>query len=74
MPPAFGKMLVFIGLGITVLGLLFWLAGDKLNWFGRLPGDVQYESKNVRVYFPWVTMLLLSILFSLAMWVIRKFF
>ena len=74
MPPSFGKMLVFVGLGIAVLGLLFWILGDKLHWFGRLPGDVRYESRNVRVYFPWVTMLLLSILFSLVMWLIRKFF
>ncbi|KAA9345908.1 DUF2905 domain-containing protein [Adhaeribacter soli] len=74
MPPSIGKILVFVGLGIAVLGLLFWFAGDKLNWFDRLPGDVRYESRNVRIYFPWVTMLLLSILFSLVMWLIRKFF
>jgi hypothetical protein len=74
MPPSLGKILVFAGLGITILGLLFWFLGDKLHWFGRLPGDVRYESRNVRIYFPWVTMLLLSILFSLVMWLIRKFF
>jgi len=74
MPPSLGKILVFVGLGISVLGLLVWFLGDKLHWFGRLPGDVRYESRNVCVYFPWVTMLLLSILFSLVMWLIRKFF
>ncbi|HSI91411.1 MAG TPA: DUF2905 domain-containing protein [Adhaeribacter sp.] len=74
MPPNISKILIFAGLGLLVLGLLFWFAGDKLNWFGRLPGDVRYESKNMRVYFPWVTMLLLSIVFSLIMWLVRRFF
>ena len=72
--PGIGKILVLAGIGIAVLGLVIWLLGDKLNWFGNLPGDVRYESKNTRIYFPWVTMLVLSILFSLVMWVVRKFF
>ena len=50
--PGLGKMLVLAGLGIIILGLLIWFFGNKLHWFGNLPGDVRYESKNVRVYFP----------------------
>ena len=72
--PGLGKILVFAGLGLVLLGLLVWFFGNKFHWFGNLPGDVRYESKNVRVYFPWVTMLLVSILFSLIMWVVRRFF
>lgn len=72
--PGLGKILVLAGIGLVVLGLIIWLLGDKLHWFGNLPGDVRYESKNVRVYFPWVTMLLLSILLSLVMWLVRRFF
>jgi hypothetical protein len=72
--PGLGKILVLAGIGLAVLGLIIWLLGDKLHWFGNLPGDVRYESKNVRVYFPWVTMLLLSILLSLVMWLVRRFF
>ncbi|MBK0402435.1 DUF2905 domain-containing protein [Adhaeribacter sp. BT258] len=72
--PGLGKILVLAGIGLALLGLLIWLLGDKLHWFGNLPGDVRYESKNVRVYFPWVTMLLLSILISVIMWLVRRFF
>lgn len=71
--PGIGKILVMVGLGIVVLGLVIWFFGNKLNWFGNLPGDVRYEGKNVRVYFPWVTMLVVSILLSLFMWLIRRF-
>ncbi|MBJ6119054.1 DUF2905 domain-containing protein [Pontibacter sp. BT310] len=73
MQPA-GKYIVIVGVIIFVVGLLVWFAGDKLNWFGNLPGDVKVEKKNVRVYFPITTMLLLSALLSLLLWVFRKFF
>ena len=71
--PGLGKMLVLAGLGIIILGLLIWFFGNKLHWFGNLPGDVRYESKNVRVYFPWVTMLIVSVLLSLVMYLVRRF-
>ena len=71
--PGLGKMLVLAGLVIVVLGLVIWFFGNKLHWFGNLPGDVRYESKNVRVYFPWVTMLIVSVLLSLVMYLVRRF-
>ena len=32
-----------------------------------LPGDIKYESRNVRIYFPIVTSIILSILFTLIL-------
>lgn len=69
-----GKYIVIIGVIVIVIGLLVWFAGDKLNWFGNLPGDIKVEKKNVRVFFPITTMLLLSALLSLLLWVFRRFF
>ncbi|WP_242928674.1 DUF2905 domain-containing protein [Pontibacter vulgaris] len=69
-----GKYIVIIGVVIVVIGLVVWLAGDKLSWFGHLPGDIRVERKNMRFYAPITSMLLLSILFSLLLWVFRRFF
>jgi H+/Cl- antiporter ClcA len=69
-----GKYIVIIGVIIVVIGLLVWLAGDKLNWFGNLPGDIRVERKNFRFYMPITTMILLSVLLSLLLWVFRRFF
>lgn len=69
-----GKYIVIVGVILVVVGLLIWFAGDKLNWFGNLPGDVRVEKKNVKIFAPFTTMLLLSILLSLLMWLFRKFF
>jgi hypothetical protein len=69
-----GKIIILVGLGIALLGLIIWLSGDKLNWFGHLPGDIRVERPNFKFYAPIVSMLLLSIFISLVLWIIRRFF
>ena len=65
------KIMIFLGIGLVILGLIFYLAGDKLNWIGNLPGDIKIEGENTKVYFPISTMILLSILMSVAMWLYK---
>lgn len=73
MPPL-AKGLIVIGGFLVLVGLIVWLAGNKLNWFGHLPGDVRVERENFRFYAPFASMILLSIFLSLLLWVIRRFF
>jgi hypothetical protein len=54
-----GLMIVVAGILVVLAGLLVWTGG--LSWFGRLPGDVRIEHGNVRVYVPFVSMLLISV-------------
>ena len=42
-----GKGLVILGLALVVLGGVLWL-GDKLPWFGRLPGDIRVEREHFK--------------------------
>ncbi|PVY41256.1 DUF2905 domain-containing protein [Pontibacter virosus] len=70
----FGKYIIIIGIVIVVIGLIVWLAGDKLGWFGNLPGDIRVERENFRFYMPITSMILVSILLSLLLWVFRRFF
>ncbi len=69
-----GKILVIIGIVIVVIGAVIWLAGDKLSWFGNLPGDIRVEKENFRFYFPITSMILLSLVISFLWWLIRRFF
>ena len=68
-PMQLGKFLVLAGVILVGLGLMLML-GSRLSFFGlgRLPGDISYKSKNVTVYFPIVTCLLLSALVTLLFW------
>ena len=66
-----GLMLVAAGVLLAVIGLLMY--SGALSWFGRLPGDLRWEGEHTRVYFPLVSMLLLSALLSLLAFVVRRF-
>jgi hypothetical protein len=62
-----GKLIIVAGLVLAVVGALIWLLGK--SGFRGLPGDIHYEGKNVKFYFPIITCLLLSALFTLAFWI-----
>lgn len=67
-----GRMLVTAGLILVAIGVLFML-GDKLPIrLGRLPGDIVVRGRNSTFYFPLMTCLLLSLIFSLVMWLFRR--
>jgi len=62
----FGKILVFTGLLIALLGLAVWFA-PKIPWLGKLPGDIRYQGERFTLYFPLVTCLVLSILLTIVL-------
>ena len=63
-----GRLLVFIGLAVAVLGLLV-MAGFPL---GRLPGDMTVRRGAFTFYFPLGTSILLSVLLTLLMYSFRR--
>ncbi|MGN6510069.1 MAG: DUF2905 domain-containing protein [Chitinophaga sp.] len=67
-----GKIIVVIGIVTVVAGLVVWFFGDKLRFLGRLPGDIRIEKENYRIYIPITTMILLSALLSLVLWIIQR--
>ena len=68
-----GKFLVAAGLLLVFLGAFLWLGGGSLlGWFGRLPGNIRIERPGFRLYAPLVSMLLVSVLFSLLLWLWRR--
>ena len=69
-----GKWIIGIGVIVIIVGVIIYFFHDKLNWIGRLPGDIRIEKPNFKFYFPIVTMILFSLLGSLIIWLIRKFF
>lgn len=69
-----GKWIIGIGAVVVIIGIIVYFFHDKLNWIGRLPGDIRIEKENFRFYFPITTMILFSLLGTLILWLIRKFF
>ena len=67
-----GQVIIALGLILVVVGLV--AMRGWLGWFGHLPGDVRIERENMRIYVPIVSMLLISVLFSVLSYVIRRLF
>lgn len=64
------KQLIVAGLVLLAVGLLWpWLA--KLH-LGRLPGDLLVERAGFKLYIPFTSMVAVSALLSLAIWLLRK--
>ena len=69
-----GKTLIIIGIIVVIAGVIIYFAGNKLNWLGHLPGDINIVRENVRIFIPITTMILISAVISLIMYLIRKLF
>jgi len=69
-----GKWIIIIGVFIILIGVVIYFFHDKLNWIGKLPGDIKIEKENFRFYFPFTTMILFSLIISLIVQLIKKFF
>jgi Protein of unknown function (DUF2905) len=67
-----GKLLIFFGGVLLVVGLVFLLFGRTNLPVGRLPGDIVYRGKNTIFYFPLTTSILLSVVLSLVLYVISR--
>ncbi|HEU5232941.1 MAG TPA: DUF2905 domain-containing protein [Terriglobales bacterium] len=69
-----GKLLIGAGGLLILIGLVVLLAGRANVPLGRLPGDISYRGKNTSVFFPITTCIILSIVLSLVLWLVNKFF
>ena len=67
-----GPLLVGLGAVLVLLGLLVW--SGALSWFGRLPGDIRVERDSMRVYVPFASMLVVSVVLSVVLYVVRRLF
>ncbi len=64
--PTLGRGLLYLGLGLALLGGLVMLLGRVVD-LGRLPGDIAYEGDGVRIYVPLATMIVLSLVLTLLL-------
>ena len=58
-----------------VIGLIIVAIGIAWPWqlpIGRLPGDIALERPGFKFFFPITTMIVLSIVLSLLLWLFRR--
>ncbi|HUV03793.1 MAG TPA: DUF2905 domain-containing protein [Armatimonadota bacterium] len=69
-----GKIIIFVGLAVVILGAIVLLLARLTGGKGTLlPGDIVIRRDNVTIYFPIVTMLVVSIILTLLAWIVVTF-
>ncbi|MGB7921189.1 MAG: DUF2905 domain-containing protein [Desulfobacterales bacterium] len=64
------KILIILGILVLAFGILWpWIS--KLP-IGRLPGDIVIDKPGLKVYIPITTMILVSVIVSVILWLLRK--
>lgn len=64
------KAFIIGGVLLVIIGILWpWLA--KLP-IGRLPGDIIISKPGLKVYIPITTMVLISVIVSVILWLMKK--
>ncbi|HLS11346.1 MAG TPA: DUF2905 domain-containing protein [Flavobacteriaceae bacterium] len=69
-----GKIIIYIGIILVVIGLIVSYTPFTLNWFGKLPGDIRISKPNFSFYMPITSMIILSVVASILFWLYKKFF
>jgi len=67
-----GKALLGLGVLLAIVGGVLLIAGRTGLPLGKLPGDMAFRGKNVRVYLPLGTSILISILLTALFYLISK--
>lgn len=68
---ALGRLFLLLGGLLLLAGICLLLAARWNLPLGRLPGDILWRGKNSTVYFPLGTSILLSLLFSLLLYLLH---
>jgi len=67
-----GKLLLILAAIIGLIGLLL-IFGQHIPFFGKLPGDIVIKRDGFSFYFPVITFLFLSIILTIILNLIFRF-
>jgi hypothetical protein len=68
------RWLIITGSVLLTIGAILHFAPGLLNWFGKLPGDIDMESENGRIFIPITSMIIVSIFISVILSVLANIF
>jgi hypothetical protein len=73
---AAGRLVLVLGAALVVLGGLLMLFSHLpvLKHLGKLPGDIRIQGEHFSCFFPIVSLIIISVLLSLALNIILRLF
>lgn len=70
--PDLGRIFIFLGLLLVIVGVVIFGLNRLHLPLGRLPGDFNWRGKGWSVSFPLATSILLSVLLTVLLWAIGR--
>jgi len=67
------KWIIILGLGIVLIGTILYFFPNAFKWFGNLPGDINTQKENSRIFIPITSMILLTVAFNVLLRFIKYF-
>lgn len=61
------KLLMILGAVAFLLGLAWYFVPGLFGWIGKLPGDIRIEGENSRVFIPFTSMIIISLVLSILL-------
>lgn len=83
MNQSIAKLLIYIGSIILAAGLIYYFfwnrifppgGGGLLGWIGKLPGDINYQNGNNKVFFPITTCIVFTLIINILAYIIKRYF
>lgn len=66
------RWIIIAGCILIAIGAILHFAPWLLAWFGKLPGDIRYQSGRTRVFIPITSMLVISIVVTVLLNIFRR--
>lgn len=59
------RWIMLVGAILLIVGAILHFAPGLLNWFGKLPGDINIQTERTRIFIPITSMIIISIILTL---------
>mgnify|MGYP005844884271 CR=1 FL=1 len=59
------RWFIVAGVVLVAIGLVLHFAPGLMQWFGKLPGDLDWRSDRTRVFVPITSMIVISVLLTI---------
>lgn len=59
------RWLMIAGATLLAIGAILHFAPGLLNWFGKLPGDINIESERGKIFIPITSMIIVSLVLTI---------
>jgi hypothetical protein len=67
-----GKLIIYAGLALVVIGAIVQYAPWAVSWFGKLPGDIRLQGEKGGVFIPLTSMIIVSVVLTIIVNLLKR--